>query len=591
MADTQSGLDSLDNSSDEQVVPGTVKPTASKGAYSLGTPTGPSGYDPDLLANMQQMIDERQAKKNSFMEGMKDAMAWWSGGVAGPAEALQNRALEREREDQELFGMKRDLSQAKVGLMMAKSMDNQLFGNPATAGSSNTLPPSHIDAGAPTQSSSMVQQGGILGLVKDKDLRESIAAQAQRGDRNGAFKAVQDYLAKNATNTDMIKDLNYMVNNGLIDPKLVPAAALTKFVGSGAFVPHDVRGIGGTGQGTPFGAATGVAGVGGNPGAIPGAPQGAAMPQGAPPAARPVVAPQQAPQQAPQGGGTMPAAPVKPVAPSSFPAPLQPAQTTTPTQLPRVASPFTPGSKEDLEYQAKNADVGLAGKTKEAEKFGESSGDNYKAMTELALQAPTAIKNAQLVQSVANDSPNIFNVQSTPQYGINKSIAKKVLGLSDAEAERYAKKQTIGEKDFNKVDVVESAAKTLAIQTARTAFGSTRMGIGLENLMQKAKGVGTDLTAESNKFYGKAMEEAAKLAQQMPQLFNQYKAAHPGSSYNDFLASDDYKKVEELPLQSLSRQFPEYFSVNATKEAKSKYAYDDAAKEAAYQEYLKNRTK
>jgi hypothetical protein len=504
---------------------------------------------------------------------MKDALAWWSGGVAGPAEALQNRELERDRQEQELFGMKRDLSQAKVGLMMAKAMDNQLFGNAANTSNTNALPPSHTAAGAPTTNSTLIQQGGMLGLIRDPALRESIASQAQRGDRAGAFKATQDYLAKNATDTDMIKDLRYMVDNGLIDPKLVPAAALTKFAGAAAFVPHDVRGVGGTGQGTPFGAATGVAGAGGNPNAIPGAPQAA---------------------PAPQGGGTLPQAPAQPPAPASFKPPLQPApaaQTTAPAQLPRVSSPFTPGSKEDLAFQEKSAAVPLAGQTKEAETTGKGSGDNFNAMMELANQAPTVTKNAQLVQSAATETPHIFNVQSTTPFAINKGIAEKVLHLDKAEAERYAKRKILGDEDLGRADIVESAAKTLAIQTARTAFGSTRMGIGLENLMQKAKGVGTELTPETNKFFGKAMEEAAKLAQQMPSLFQQYKTAHPGSSYNDFLASDDYKKVEDLPLESLSRQFPQYFSMNAPKATKSSFAYEDPAKEAAYQEYLKNRKK
>jgi len=63
-----------------------TKGIQTKGAYALGTPIGPTGFDPELLKNMQQLINEKEKQKNSFLEGLKDATAWWSGGVAGPAE-------------------------------------------------------------------------------------------------------------------------------------------------------------------------------------------------------------------------------------------------------------------------------------------------------------------------------------------------------------------------------------------------------------------------------------------------------------------------------------------------------------------------
>ena len=364
MADTTSGLDSL--SADEPVAVGTVKPAAAKGPYSLGTSTVASGYDPELLQNMQKLIEEKQSQKNSFMENMKDAMAWWSGGVAGPAEALANRAAEKDRQEAELFGMKSQLSQAKIGMAQANAMRDQLFGASEPTAATNAVPPSHITAGGPTATSSMVQKGGMLGLVEDPALRQSIANQATR-DPVGAQKAIQDYLAKNANKTDMIKDVQYMVQNGLIDPKLVPAAVLTKFAGAAAFVPHDVRGIGGTGQGTPFGAATGI--VGGAPVTAPAGPT-------APAAAIPGPTPSPAPAAAPGGAPAAPApqltTPVPPAHPSTFaaPAPAAPAAAApaAPAQAQRVPSPFKPGTKEDLEFQAKNAEVPIEGGKEFAQK-------------------------------------------------------------------------------------------------------------------------------------------------------------------------------------------------------------------------------
>ena len=370
MADTTSGLDSL--AAEEPVAVGTVKPAAAKGPYSLGTSTIASGYDPELLANMQKLIEEKQAQKGSFTEGMKDAMAWWSGGVAGPAEALQNRALEKDRQEAELFGMKSQLSQAKIGMAQASAMRDQLFGNSSSPTATTTVPPSHITAGGPTVASSMVQQGGMLGLVEDPGLRQSIANQATR-DPVGAQKAIQEYLAKNANKTDMIKDVQYMVQHGLIDPKLVPAAVLTKFAGASAFVPHDVLNVGpggvtSTGQGTPFGTATGIAG--GAPAATPAAaPQAAPVPQAIPPI-RPPAPPQITRPPAPAAGAPQLTTPVPPAHPSTFAAPAPTAPASPATSTPQIPPEIVPGSKEAAAYFAKKAEVPLAGATSQATESG-----------------------------------------------------------------------------------------------------------------------------------------------------------------------------------------------------------------------------
>ena len=124
MADKiEPGLNAIDSTKLEDSV-AYAKPTPARGAasaYALPQSTMATGVDPELLANMQAMITERESRKNSFMERMKDATAWWSGGVAGPAEALQNRALERARQEAELFGMKSQVSQAKTGQAQAET--------------------------------------------------------------------------------------------------------------------------------------------------------------------------------------------------------------------------------------------------------------------------------------------------------------------------------------------------------------------------------------------------------------------------------------------------------------------------------------
>jgi hypothetical protein len=319
-----SGLDSIKHyngeegssvSSEEPVAPLSAKAPATTSPYALAKPTSVTGIDPALLENMQRLIDEREAKKGGFMESMRDATAWWSGGEKGPGEALARRAKEREEQEATTFGMKRELAQSKIAQAQAQNLQRQLFGGtsaPSTsAGSGQTgQQMAGVAPGAPA-GTPVVPQGGLLGLVKNDALRQSIAAQATH-DQMGAFKAIQSYLAKNAEDPVMVKELKYMIDNNLIDKSLIPAAVLTKFVGPGAFDPKDVRTPGGTGQTMPINTAASMS---------PTAP-GARM---STPGARPAPAPAPPPAPAPAPAPAAPAPLSLPAAPAAVPAVEAPA--------------------------------------------------------------------------------------------------------------------------------------------------------------------------------------------------------------------------------------------------------------------------
>ena len=555
MADTTSGLDSL--SADEPVAVGTVKPAASKGPYSLGTSTVASGYDPELLANMQKLIEEKQAQKGSFMEGMKDAMAWWSGGVAGPAEALQNRAAEKDRQEAELFGMKSQLSQAKIGMAQANAMRDQLFGSGSTGAGTTALPPSHITAGGPTATSSMVQQGGMLGLVEDPALRQSIANQATR-DPVGAQKAIQEYLAKNANKTDMIKDVQYMVQNGLIDPKLVPAAVLTKFAGAAAFVPHDVRGVGGTGQGTPFGAATGIVG-----GAPVTAPAGPAAPAAAMPRPTPSPAPTAAPGGAPAAQAPQLTTPVPPAHPSTFaaPAPAAPAAAASAPAAPapamaqpkRAPSPFAPGTKEDLEFQAKNAEVPLAGGTEFAKETERSNAVKASQVDTAGSSAPERLARFNDIKSITEDPDmqQIFGKLAkkgfTPfalkqlESGVN---AGQFGTIGIANLEHNLMEAGATPEQIQKLHRVEKSLSAAELDYAKTYLtGQGAVSDNERKLVKDAVGSVKDPAKVLN-MQASIMAERADFDGKIHQLYNGYRdSAGEYASFGKFMRSPEAQAV------------------------------------------------
>lgn len=111
-----------------------------KGAYLSALPSATIGgaIPSDLLKTMEQMIAEREKQKNSLNEAMRDATAWWSGGMAGPGEALRLRAAEREGQDATTFGMKSALAQYKAAQQAtanrAKSLGNAVSGGTGGAG-------------------------------------------------------------------------------------------------------------------------------------------------------------------------------------------------------------------------------------------------------------------------------------------------------------------------------------------------------------------------------------------------------------------------------------------------------------------------
>jgi hypothetical protein len=173
----------------ETLIPDTPEPTTSlpvgktavpKGPYALPTGGTPTGVDPALLENMQKLIAEREAQKGSFLESLKDANAWWSGGAAGPGEALRARAKDREEQEATTFGMKSQIAQYKAQQQLAQRAQQDVLG--ALGG--GTAP----------------GQGGGFGTQIDPAIANQIRDLAQT-DPAAARKLLQDHTKKMAEYT------------------------------------------------------------------------------------------------------------------------------------------------------------------------------------------------------------------------------------------------------------------------------------------------------------------------------------------------------------------------------------------------------
>lgn len=562
----------------EPTAPLAAKAPKSTGPYALPTPTSVTGVDPSLLENMQKLIAEREAKKNSFMESMRDATAWWSGGVRGPGDALAARAKEREEFDATTFGMKRDLAQNKIAQQQAQNMQRQLFGD--------TPAPTTTTAGAPQTGAQMAgtapgapagtpttSQGGLLNLVKDPGLRQSIATQATR-DQAGAFAAIQSYLAANAKDPDIIKKVNYMLNNGMIDKSLVPQILLTEAVGAGAFNPQDVRGPQGTVQTTPFNTAGTITKA-----ATP-APVAApvARPPAAP-AAAPVAPPAPAPAAAPPVTPPVAAAPVAapaakaPVLPHTQPLPKVTAPEAAPLVSPTLQTGFAPGSKEDLEAKAAAAKSKIELNAEQEKPIQKGAGESAVSLTNAASKAKDNIQQYDMAESILRQYPKAFGISQDGSVTamlsqlIGPGVTVPIVGTLKAPGLEEARAQKLGPKALAARATFDSLASRFATDYANqnlTGEGRGTLSNADLKMAGVAKGLSKDVPAASNLIFAILNRENEQMLLERGNAWTQYQKEMRANGYqpdfNRFRETDVYKKAMADKEARIAKRFPEFFA-------------------------------
>ena len=389
--------------------------TSQDGGLTAVTQTSKSGLpgglrtiaaDPEqtqsILQKMQQLVAEREGPMNTFIGGLKDASAWGAGGAQGPTEALAIRDRQKASEAKELFDMRTQMAALNTAQQQNKAMQNVMFGAPGTTTPSPTTAGQETPAAGQVQTISPTavtqanqQSGGLLNLVADPGLRQQIAAQFFMPDGSAkAMTQLNAYLAKRAEEPALAKDVRYMIQNGLIDPKMIAPAVLTKFVGSGAFVPSDVRGVGGTTQTTPLQSSAAISPT------VPGIP-----------AAKPA---------APTQAGAAPSTPVTPTAPTQAAAPVRP-QAAAPAQSKIGAGGFAPGSKEEL-------DIRKEGIATELQETGKDIAKDRAATVEAASSASDRLASVQYLNNLVTTNPRAFGVLQKP------GVITAVLGAAEAGA-------------------------------------------------------------------------------------------------------------------------------------------------------------
>ena len=234
MADTPSPLDATASASGFQA----KAPASKTGLTPLGNITVSPTQTNELLANMQQMIQQRAGVDpnslvfsggpvhNTIMNSFKDMAAWASGGAKGPTEGLALRDAEKAREAKDLFEMRTQMAAYKAAQEQAKATSDRIAANlkPGTAGAGGAGAgmtyggiPVPMSVQAQIKDLSAPQQDAILNKWLETQTTEGVKASL-----NPASLDLKDALVLNPTTKQYelvqvnLADYNNLKAKGLI---------------------------------------------------------------------------------------------------------------------------------------------------------------------------------------------------------------------------------------------------------------------------------------------------------------------------------------------------------------------------------------
>jgi hypothetical protein len=526
----------------------------------------------DIRDRLMQMITQREEASSGWGPIMERA-AVSAGGPGTFAQNLQSYGTNQRNREKELFDMRVGLAQLnteeqRVKQAQEQAAQNQLnFTNVMRAEQGLPPLPSAPQAGmapapqggmapAPQGGMAPAPQGGMApapqgGMAPAPQARPSNISQTQMAmlqqmyaDPSTRAEAQKQFLA--LTKKDDIE--RRMESAGIVrgSPTWNQMLALN-VAGASSFIPHDVRGVGGTGQQTPFGT---VGAALGNPPA----PAQNAVP--APVAAAPAMAPQAAPAPAPAMAPQ--AAPAPAMAPQAAPAPAQ-------------RSPFAPGSKEDLAWQTAQAQAKIdVEKDRQTETNKQAIAVASKASEELQTSADSADNNIIVANRISQ------NVQKVPEL-VNllgkDTVQSAILNLADLGLRTPM--GSIGINDVNQLAVQldpsirnikdpkvkearMSAAQQLARDFAYLSLQGSKMiqgqGAVSDNeraLIKQATGDPSRLTAQNIVLVSRAVKYEAMNAKERRDLWN--KMESNGMTFQQFRKSPEMMALKKGQYERMSK--------------------------------------
>lgn len=562
----------------EEPTVGVGQAPQSKSPYGLPKSKGLTAVDEGILERMQRMIDEREARKSGWYDAYADARAIWAG-----SPEMRAREEQREKEEATTFGMRRELAQYRVSQEANKRLLQGIMGDqePAAAPAGGAAP-----SGAPAAGGAGMPTGGtgpLLNLVRDPDLRRTIAVQAldpQQGP-GAALKSIQSYVAENAKDPDVVKQIRAGLREGWLTNDMVKDLFPVKFAGPEAFKQFPVTrtGPGGLAGDMPTTAIKEAAAMRGPqpaapapgiapkpPAAAPAMPPAAApaMPSAAAaPAAKPPVAPAPKPAAAPAPVAAGPAPLAKlPTAPEQ-PAFLQ--QTTK--------AGILPGSRQDIDIRQKAAEADIAAEQEQKKVVQKAAGESAVALDKAAGTAKQNILEYDMAENILKKYPKAFGISQDGSATaavlnlVKPGTSIPILGTVKSEgAEEAIAQRNLPPKALAARRTFEAISTRQGVEFAKnnlTGEGRGTLSNADMKMAQVAKGLSTDNPAATNLIFTIMNRENEQMILERNNNWKKYKQEIEKSggspNFDKFKETEGYTKPMDDKDARIRKRFPEFF--------------------------------
>ncbi|CAB4129428.1 LT_GEWL domain containing protein [uncultured Caudovirales phage] len=216
----------------------------------------------------------------------------------------------------------------------------------------------------------------------------------------------------------------------------------------------------------------------------------------------------------------------------------------------------------DVSLASKKEETSFSAKTKSTEEERTKAGDFISKINELAGKAPNAITSADRIITHASTKPKDFgwSYESGPRgalintAGLVPHFGKDLSHAVEKELQGFQGKEAATRRANS-----EGAAANLGFDFAAETFTGTgaRLGLGLEQMANKAKSVGPEYPAETNILNAKLVKYAYTKATEQSKAWDKYKSSHENADPYAFLNSPEFQTINQKWEKKISELLPD----------------------------------
>jgi lysozyme family protein len=241
----------------------------------------------------------------------------------------------------------------------------------------------------------------------------------------------------------------------------------------------------------------------------------------------------------------------------------------------------------------------------EQKKSAEKAGERQSAMIDNAQRAHNMEENATAIINIASD-PKLKGISGISKQGMltspSAALSNVTHGLgylgtlghmSEKEADEIVSKSPLFSREERAArDALERASASLGVDYAAQIFHGARMGIGLENMAMKTKGVGTEYLPETNLMHADIIREGARFNKARHSMWIEYKSTHGGdnASFAKFEEEPAYRALEDQTRATLAKKYPKIFSLEDDARVDSKRSEEPKSAPSKFDKFRKKQS-